>query len=119
MPMHSGLSSIHVRTHAVRPSPLAPRRTTPHHEASSIFTVPRANMRTRRRFLHDVSAAGAMVGLAPLMTPLNAQRAAAPTRAPLRVLILGGTGFLGPHLVHVLTQRGHRVSMLNRGRREP
>jgi 2'-hydroxyisoflavone reductase len=74
-------------------------------------------MTTRRRFIHDVSAAAGMAGLAPFLAPAAIH--ALSTAAPLRVLILGGTGFLGPHLVHVLTQRGHRVSMLNRGRREP
>jgi 2'-hydroxyisoflavone reductase len=74
-------------------------------------------MTTRRRFLHDVTAAAGMLGLSPLLVPSVAE--ASVTSAPQRVLILGGTGFLGPHLVHVLTQRGHRVSMLNRGRREP
>ncbi len=33
--------------------------------------------------------------------------------------MLGGTGFLGPHVVHAALARGHRVSMLNRGRRTP
>jgi 2'-hydroxyisoflavone reductase len=37
----------------------------------------------------------------------------------LHVLFLGGTGFIGPHLVHAALERGHRVSMLNRGRRAP
>src|ERR1700685_430956 len=36
--------------------------------------------------------------------------------APARVLILGGTGFIGPHFVAALTARGHRVTVFNRGR---
>jgi 2'-hydroxyisoflavone reductase len=36
--------------------------------------------------------------------------------APLRVLILGGTGFIGPHFVAALTARGHSVTVFNRGR---
>jgi 2'-hydroxyisoflavone reductase len=39
--------------------------------------------------------------------------------SPKRILFLGGTGFIGPHLVHAALERGHRVSMLNRGRRAP
>jgi len=39
--------------------------------------------------------------------------------APLRILILGGTGFVGPHLIHEALSRGHRVAMLNRGQRDP
>jgi 2'-hydroxyisoflavone reductase len=33
--------------------------------------------------------------------------------------MLGGTGFLGPHLVHQALARGFDVTMLNRGQREP
>src|SRR5687768_17228187 len=35
---------------------------------------------------------------------------------PLTILILGGTGFIGPHLVRYAVARGHRVSVFNRGR---
>jgi 2'-hydroxyisoflavone reductase len=38
---------------------------------------------------------------------------------PLRVLILGGTGFIGPHFVHALTAGGHKVTLFNRGKRDP
>ena len=34
----------------------------------------------------------------------------------LRILILGGTGFIGPHMVHEALRRGHEVSLFNRGR---
>lgn len=34
----------------------------------------------------------------------------------LRILILGGTGFTGPHQVHYAVARGHHVSVFNRGR---
>jgi len=37
----------------------------------------------------------------------------------LRVLILGGTGFIGPHFVHALTEGGHTVTLFNRGKRDP
>jgi len=35
---------------------------------------------------------------------------------PLNVLILGGTGFLGPHMVRETLRRGHTVTLFNRGR---
>lgn len=35
---------------------------------------------------------------------------------PLRVLILGGTGFIGPHMVRRALSRGHDVTLFNRGR---
>src|SRR6185436_20399651 len=37
----------------------------------------------------------------------------------LRVLILGGTGFIGPHFVSALTAGGHKVTLFNRGKRDP
>jgi 2'-hydroxyisoflavone reductase len=37
----------------------------------------------------------------------------------LRLLILGGTSFLGPHQVRYALERGHTVSVFNRGRTTP
>lgn len=34
---------------------------------------------------------------------------------PLRILILGGTGFIGPHMVKEALRRGHEVELFNRG----
>lgn len=34
----------------------------------------------------------------------------------MRVLILGGTGFIGPHMVREALRRGHQVALFNRGR---
>ena len=36
-----------------------------------------------------------------------------------RVLILGGTGFIGPHFVKALMDGGHLVTLFNRGKRDP
>lgn len=36
-----------------------------------------------------------------------------------KVLILGGTGFIGPHFVDALTAGGHTISLFNRGKRDP
>jgi 2'-hydroxyisoflavone reductase len=52
---------------------------------------------------------------ATMLSVLAGQRAQA-AAAPLRVLILGGTGFIGPHFVAALTARGHRVTVFNRGK---
>lgn len=35
---------------------------------------------------------------------------------PLDILILGGTGFIGPHMVREALGRGHSVTLFNRGR---
>ena len=37
----------------------------------------------------------------------------------LRVLVLGGTGFLGPHFVEAARARGHVLTLFNRGKRAP
>lgn len=55
-----------------------------------------------------------MVGATMVTSALGAAaEAAAP---PASVLILGGTGFIGPHFVAALLARGHSVSVFNRGR---
>jgi 2'-hydroxyisoflavone reductase len=41
------------------------------------------------------------------------------TRRPLRVLILGGTRFLGVHLTRLALSRGHEVTLFNRGQTNP
>jgi 2'-hydroxyisoflavone reductase len=38
---------------------------------------------------------------------------------PLRILILGGTGFIGPHQVEYALSRGHKVTLFNRGKTNP
>lgn len=37
----------------------------------------------------------------------------------LKILFLGGTGFLGPHQVEYAIQRGHSVTLFNRGKTHP
>lgn len=39
--------------------------------------------------------------------------------APLNILILGGTGFTGPEQVDYALERGHKVTLFNRGRTRP
>src|SRR4051794_230989 len=40
-------------------------------------------------------------------------------RASKKILILGGTGFIGPHLVDAARARGHTVTLFNRGKTHP
>src|SRR3984957_13011109 len=44
-----------------------------------------------------------------------ASRALAAPPKPLRILILGGTGFIGPHQVSYALARGHKLTLFNRG----
>lgn len=67
-------------------------------------------MTTRR----DLLKFGAAAALSSVAARLGAQ-----TRGPRRILLLGGTGFLGPHVVHAAVSRGHHLTMLNRGQRAP
>ena len=38
---------------------------------------------------------------------------------PLKILILGGTSFLGPHQIAYALERGHEISTFTRGRTVP
>jgi 2'-hydroxyisoflavone reductase len=70
----------------------------------------------RRDFVRTSLAAGAAVGLG--LRPDRAAASPTPPRA-LRILVLGGTSFLGPYQIRYALERGHTVSMFNRGRTEP
>jgi 2'-hydroxyisoflavone reductase len=39
-------------------------------------------------------------------------------KGKLRILILGGTGFIGPHFLREAQARGHTVTLFNRGKRQ-
>jgi 2'-hydroxyisoflavone reductase len=80
-------------------------------------------MLTRRDFLRTTAVAGGAVmasGPAALaQTATDAAHGILRTQAaPLTILILGGTGFIGPHLVRHAVARGHKVSIFTRGRRD-
>jgi 2'-hydroxyisoflavone reductase len=72
---------------------------------------------TRRTFLQTTAAAAAAAALGP-----KAQAAPSPEKKlpkPLRILILGGTGYLGPATIEAALARGHKVAMFNRGKTRP
>ncbi len=50
---------------------------------------------------------------------LSAPALAAPAAAPKRILVLGGTGFLGPAIVAAAQARGHTLTLFNRGKTRP
>ena len=79
-------------------------------------------MPTRREFL-KTSVAGAAGARANGPTSACARAGSAterpsPARRPMSLLVLGGTGFIGPHLVRHAVARGHRVTIFTRGRRQ-
>jgi len=90
-------------------------------------------MTTRRRFLLTL-AGGMTFGRALLAQEKKQEKGAdddlASARAakvpnvskakkPLKVLLLGGTGFIGPHIVAHSIARGHAVTLFNRGKTHP
>jgi 2'-hydroxyisoflavone reductase len=85
---------------------------------------------SRREFLRVSAVTGGAIGLG--MVPGCAHPPATPApriefttppaqRAPrgLRILVLGGTGFIGPYQVQYALDRGHTVTLFNRGRTNP
>ncbi len=72
------------------------------------------NHPSRRVFLATSLAAGASLALGS-----RAQARRVPRRStPQRILILGGTGFLGPACMEAAIAAGHKVTLFNRGFRE-
>ncbi|MFN0181026.1 MAG: NAD-dependent epimerase/dehydratase family protein [Gemmatimonadales bacterium] len=55
-------------------------------------------------------------GLAALPLPSGLWQPSRPALAPLKILFIGGTGFIGPHMVRRALARGHQVTLFNRGR---
>ena len=73
--------------------------------------------RTRRDFLKQSAIVGGSVSLG-LMSGGSAFTNAAKVK-PLKILILGGTGFTGPFQVRYALSRGHAVTVFNRGKTHP
>ena len=71
---------------------------------------------TRRKFIQVSALTGGAVSLG--MLAARSSRAAE-TVKPLNILILGGTGFTGPFQVKYALERGHKVTVFNRGKTHP
>src|SRR5438094_1050887 len=67
---------------------------------------------TRRHFIKLSAGAGVALGFGVRSTGLFAEKAV----TALRILILGGTGFIGPYQVRYALSRGHKVTTFNRGK---
>src|SRR6478736_5748614 len=65
---------------------------------------------SRRGFLQAALAAAALGA---------AGQVRAADKKGKKILILGGTGFLGPALVEVARKRGHTLTLFNRGKTNP
>ena len=70
---------------------------------------------TRRTFIKLSAAVSGAFGLGIRSTRLFGETSV----KPLRILILGGTGFTGPYQVRYALSRGYKVTTFNRGKTHP
>lgn len=73
--------------------------------------------KSRRKFL----GTGLAMGLAPIIKASHQEKETPTKKADksLKILILGGTSFLGPHQISYALERGHQVSIFTRGKTVP
>ena len=71
------------------------------------------NRTTRRHFIKTTAATGLALSAGP--ASLFGEKVG----KPMRILILGGTGFTGPYQVQYALSRGHKVTTFNRGKTHP
>lgn len=72
--------------------------------------------KSRRNFL----GMGLALGLTPMLTAgTGLQFLKKKSEKKLKILILGGTSFLGPHQIAYALERGHEVSIFTRGKTVP
>jgi 2'-hydroxyisoflavone reductase len=84
-------------------------------------------MITRRKFMRGAALLTGGVAIAPqlrgLGDPVSGTAGTLDERDDrvdsIRLLILGGTGFIGPYQVRYALERGHQVTIFNRGRSAP
>jgi 2'-hydroxyisoflavone reductase len=69
---------------------------------------------SRRAFIKAAAATAALAGLSDFSKVLAQPQGEADKK--LNILILGGTGFLGPHTVRAALARGHDITLFNRGK---
>ncbi|MGZ3407507.1 MAG: NAD-dependent epimerase/dehydratase family protein, partial [Polyangia bacterium] len=72
----------------------------------------------RRDFLAALAAAAAGCATSSNTRSQPTTRAA-PSVKPKRILVLGGTGYVGPPIVNAARARGHTITLFNRGKTNP
>jgi nucleoside-diphosphate-sugar epimerase len=73
----------------------------------------------RRNFLQLSLAAGAIAATGARAAARTAQGPSEKPKEKKKLLILGGTGFLGPAIVRCAQERGHELTLFNRGKTRP
>ncbi|QRK04456.1 SDR family oxidoreductase [Archangium violaceum] len=71
---------------------------------------------SRRQFLQYSLAATALAACGPSLRAISGEGRATSKK---KILVLGGTGFLGPAFVNAAQARGHTLTLFNRGRTRP
>lgn len=79
---------------------------------------------SRRNFIKQTALVGGVLGLGfpageVLSGNTQSEKSIGKASKPLRILILGGTGFIGPNQVRYALERGHKVTLFNRGKTDP
>jgi 2'-hydroxyisoflavone reductase len=70
-------------------------------------------MVSRRNFIAGVSS------IAALSASAGSLGGGLLNKKPMRILVMGGTGFLGPHFVEAALKKGHQLTLFNRGKTNP
>jgi len=70
----------------------------------------------RREFLKSTAVAGFWLGVGSALPPVFAKAKTGPEK---RLLILGGTAFLGPEIVAAAREAGYTITLFNRGKTHP
>ncbi len=71
---------------------------------------------TRRSVMEETAAVGVLAATGDAVAQKTARARA---QKPKKILILGGTGFIGPQMIDVALARGHTVTIFNRGKTRP
>lgn len=77
---------------------------------------------SRRKFLQNsakLSAGIPLLSACSFNTAPEPAAAIVPSDKPMKILILGGTSFLGPHQIAYALERGHSVTTFTRGKTKP
>lgn len=72
--------------------------------------------KNRRRFIRASLLGGAALSAGSIPQTQAADPEVTAPADRLSILVLGGTGFIGPHMVREALRRGHGVTLFNRGR---
>jgi 2'-hydroxyisoflavone reductase len=72
---------------------------------------------TRRNFIKASATAAGALSFGTMSTVMASSNSGEAGKS-MNLLILGGTGFIGPHMVEYALKRGHQVSVFNRGKSE-